>query len=58
MDAHQLETLIERKSQAEIWEDLKRKHHGDPPASLIWHFMADRRQTLNTSIRGAELAQS
>lgn len=38
---------IERMTQAEILEDLKRKHHGDIPAPAIWNFMADRRITIH-----------
>lgn len=38
---------IERMTQAEILEDLKRKHQGDIPVYVIWGIMADRRITIH-----------
>lgn len=35
---------IERMTQAEILEELKRKHQGDIPARVCWQFIGDRRE--------------
>jgi hypothetical protein len=34
---------IERMTQAEIMQELVRKHHGDVPAAVCWNHLADRR---------------
>jgi hypothetical protein len=38
-----MEAKIERMTQAEIMQELVRKHHGDVPARVIWDHIADRR---------------
>lgn len=59
-DAGMLETIFERKSQAQIYDDLKHRYRGDIPASIIWGHMATRREasTTTTTTCGAELAGS
>lgn len=51
-----VETIIERKTQAQIYEDLIRKHRGDVPARECWNHLADRREAAITTTHGAELA--
>lgn len=42
------EMKIERATQAEIYEALRERHRGDPPAWVIWDFMGDRRISANS----------
>ena len=56
-DPLRLETIIERKTQAQIYEDLIRKHRGDVPARECWNHLADRREAAITTTHGAELAR-
>jgi len=53
-----VETIIERKTQAQIWVGLKEKHRGDIPPEDIWNHLADRRQSSITTTSGARLARS
>lgn len=52
LDAILREQKIERMTQSEILEDLKRRHQGDIPIPAIWGIMADRRISAATVSRG------
>lgn len=48
-----LETIFERKTAAQIYEDLIARYRGDVPVKEIWNHLADRRQTtISTSGAG------
>ncbi len=53
MDRSMLGSMFQRRTQAEIYEDLKRRHRGDVPAHECWDHLADRREaTISTSGAG------
>ncbi len=43
---------IERMTQAQIWEEIKQRHHGDPPARECYNHLADRRMSTIRSGAG------
>lgn len=53
--AFELETIFQRKTQAQIYEDLIRKHRGDVPVRECWNHLADRREAAIITTRGAGL---
>jgi len=39
---------IERQTQADTWDAIKARHHGDPPVRAVWAHLADRRESVIT----------
>jgi hypothetical protein len=52
LDALLQDAKIERMTQAEIMQELVRKHHGDVPVPAIWNHIADRRTQAAATTRG------
>jgi len=40
------ELKLELRTQARIWENIKRMHGGDVPPRLCWNHLADRREAV------------
>jgi len=40
------ELKLELRTQAGIWDDIKRMHGGDVPPRLCWNHLADRREAV------------
>ena len=40
------ELKIELRTQAGIWDDIKRMHGGDVPPRLCWNHLADKREAV------------